>query len=608
MLGGYIGKVLRVDLTNSKFKVLDLDPVFARKFLGGRGFGVKILWDELPLNENPLGPNNILVFATGPLTSTRFPSSGRHAIITKSPLTGTVLDTSSGGRFAVAMKSSGFDVFIIKGRATKPTYLWVHDETVEFRDASSFVGKDVFATEDEIKEETDKKAEVAQCGPAGEKLSLMASVMNNKFRACGRGGVGAVMGSKNLRAVVCMGDKKPVIADEKEFQDVVKKVNEMIGKSPVTRKGGLLNTLGTNGITNIINESGIYPTRNFQMVQFAGAENLSGETLKEKYLVRNTACFNCPIACGRKTEVKTGPFACAGEGPEYETVWAFGGQCGNDNLEAVIKANHICNMYGLDTISTGNTIGFALELYERGIINKKDTGGLELKFGDPEIIVTLTEMIARREGFGDLLADGTRIAARRIGRGAEKYAMNVKGLELPAYDPRGVFGHGLAYATSNRGACHLRAYMISPEIFGIPQKMDPFDYGKTKIETLKIFQDLTASVDSTLVCLFLTFAIGGSEFTEAIKACTGWTDYTLQEFLETGDRIWTLERAFNAREGLGRKDDTLPERLLKEPAREGPARGKVHPLKKMLDIYYEVRGLDSEGHPKSEKMKALGLI
>lgn len=602
-----MGKILRVDLTNFETKIQDLDPAFSRKFLGGRGFGVKILWDELAPNENPLGPNNILIFATGPLTATPFPSSGRHTIVTKSPLTNAILDSSSGGRFAVAMKASGFDMFIIKGKAPKPTYLWIHDETVEFRDATPFTGRDVSTVEDEIKKETDKKAEVAQCGPAGEKLSLMAAVMNNKFRACGRGGGGAVMGSKNLRAVVCSGDKKITIADEEKFREAVKKATEMISKSPVTQKGGLLNALGTDGVTNIINEAGIYPTRNFQSGQFPGAKNLAGETLKEKYLVRNTACFNCPIACGRWTKVETGPFACEGEGPEYETVWAFGGHCGNDNLEAAIKANYICNMYGLDTISTGQTVGFAIELYERGIIDDRDTGGLKLKYGDPEAIVTLTEMIAKREGFGNILADGTRIAARRIGRGAEKYAMNVKGLELPAYDPRGAFGHGLAYATSNRGGCHVRAYMIAPEIFGIPQKMDPFDYSRTKVETVKLFQDLTAAVDSALVCLFLTFAIGGPEFVEAIKPCTGWNDYTLEEFLETGDRIWTLERAFNAREGFRRKDDMLPKRLLTEPSPVGPAKGKVHPLKEMLDVYYEIRGLDSEGHPKPEKMKALGL-
>lgn len=604
---GYMGKILRVDLTQGKIDFHDLDGGFARQFLGGRGFGVKILWDELPEKTDPFDPKNILVFSTGPLTATMFPCSGRHNISTKSPATGGVVDSTSGGRFAVSMKGSGVDAIIIKGKAEKLSYLYICDGVAEIKDASGLVGKDVFTVEDALKQETDKKAEVAQIGPAGEKLSYMAAVMNNKYRAAGRTGTGAVMGSKNLRAVVCLGNKRPPLADEQKFDEAQKKARELLAQSPVTQKGGLLNALGTDGVTNIINEAGLYPTKNYQFGVFEGAKNLAGETLKEKYLTRNTACAFCPIACGRWSEVKTGPFAVAGEGPEYETVWAFGGHCGNDNLESVIMANYICNKYGLDTISTGNTVGMAIELYERGIITDKDTGGLKLKFGDPEAIVKMTELIAKREGIGDIFADGTRMAGKRIGKGAEYYAMQVKGLELPAYDPRGAFGHGLAYATSNRGACHLRAYVIATEIFGIPKKMDPHDYSRGKVDTVKFIQDLVAAVDSSLVCLFVTFAFAAEPFAEAIPHCTGWTDYTADEFVRTGDRIWTLERAFNAREGFTQYDDTLPKRLLEEPMPEGPNKGKVVPLSQMIGEYYVARGLDSEGKPTEEKMVSLGL-
>ena len=607
---GYMGKWLEVDLTRKTAEVKDLDMAFAKKFLGGRGFGVKILYDRLKPKTNPLSPANILIFATGPLTGTAFPSSGRYVVCTKSPLTGTVLDTHSGGSWGPFLKMAGFDYIVITGKADVPTYLWVHDGKCEFKDATHIWGKmDVFQAEDTIKNETDKGAKVAQCGPAGERLALLACVMNDYYRAAGRGGAGAVMGSKNLKAIAVFGKEKVPLHDPDGFRTAAKEINGVMQKADIPKRGGGLNTYGTAVLVNIINEHGIFPTRNWQTGVFKTAEKISGETMAETILIKPVACWGCPISCGRWTEIKSGPYkGVKGEGPEYETVWSLGATCGIDDLDAVASAHWLCNKYGLDAISAGSTIAFAMECYERGLITKEDTGGIDLKFGNAEALVKVTELMGKVEGIGEMLADGARAAAEKIGKGSEGFAMVVKGLEMPAYDPRGAKGHGLAYATSNRGGCHLRAYMIAPEIVGLPEPLDRFTGFEDikKVQMLKTLQDLTAAVDSSLVCLFVTFGIGAPEFVKALKPCTGW-DWTVESLLEVGDRIWTLERAFNGSEGFGRKDDTLPARLLVAPMPEGPAKGHVVPIEPMLDVYYRIRGLDSEGHPTWAKMKEMGL-
>ena len=615
MEGGVVrremGKLLRVDLSARSYKEEEIDEETRRKFLGGRGLGTKILWDELPAGTDPFSPENIVVIATGPLTGTKTPSSGRHCIVSKSPLTGGIGFTTSGGTWAAELRRCGYDAIILKGKAEKPTYLWIQDGNVEFRSAEHLWGKLVSEVDDMIRKETEEDAKVLQIGIAGEKRSCIACVINEKYRAAGRGGLGAVIGSKNLRAIAVKGSKEVEVAEPIALRRAADKALKKLAENDVTKEGGALNTYGTPVLTGLMNAAGIYPTRNFQSGVFAEAEKISGEAIRNTIFVRTTACHECPIECGRWIKIEEGKYASTeGESLEYETTWAFGGQCGVSDLAAIARANYLCNEFGLDTISCGSTIGFAMELYERGIITKEDVG-FELKFGDADAMVRMVELIAKREGFGDVLADGARKAAERIGKGAEKYAMHVKGLELPAYDPRGAVGIGLTFATANRGGCHVSGYTIAAEVIGSvageAMKVDPFDESEKKVELTILFQDLTAAVDSAVNCLFLTFGIGAEEIAEMLAAVTGWKDYSAEEFVKTGERIFALERMFNKREGFSRKDDTLPERLLKEPAPEGPAAGRVHPLEKLLDIYYKKRGYNSEGHPTEEKLRELGL-
>ncbi|KCZ73353.1 aldehyde:ferredoxin oxidoreductase [Candidatus Methanoperedens nitroreducens] len=603
----YDMKILKVDLTACGYETQLLDERTARGYLGGRGLGTKILYDEQPAGVDPLSPENIIVFATGPLTGTRTPSSGRHFVVSKSPATGGITFTSSGGTWSAELRKAGYDAIVVKGTAERPVYLWIEDGDVELRDAGSFWGKLVSETDEGIRKETHNEAKVLCIGPAGEKRLSIAAIMNEKYRAAGRTGLGAVMGSKNLKAIAVKGEKNIEVADGIGLSRAVNKAMKKISESGVTKEDGGLNAYGTAVLTNIMNASGIYPTKNFQTGTFSDAENISGERMAETILKEKTACYECPIECGRWVDVKSGKYSgVKGESLEYETSWAFGGQCGVNDLGALAKANYLCNEYGLDTISTGSTIGFAMELVDRGIISK-DEAGLDLVFGNDEAMIKMIEMMGRREGFGAILADGTRAASKRIGRGSEYYAMQVKGLELPAYDPRGAFGLGLNFATANRGGCHVSGYTIAAEILGVPLKADPFDSTEKKVDLTILFQNLTASVDSSVNCLFLTFALGADDYADMIRYVTGWQNYSSEEFLATGERIFALERLFNKREGFGRKDDTLPQRLLKEPMPEGAPKGKSHPLEGMLDRYYVRRGYDTEGHPEQETLKRLGL-
>jgi len=572
------GKVLRIDLTPCSFKEEAIEEEKRRKFLGGRGLGAKILYDELPAGTDPFSAENIVVIATGPLTGTKTPSSGRYVVVSKSPATGGMTFSSSGGTWAAELRKTGYDAIVIKGKAEKPTYLWIFDGGVEFRDASKFWGKFVIEADEGIRADTDEEAKVLQIGIAGEKKSYMAAIMNEKYRAAGRTGLGAVLGSKNLKAIAVKGTKEIEVANPVALRRAADKAMKIISENNVIKEGGAVNSYGTAVLTNIMNAAGIYPTRNFQTGVFADAEKISGEKMAETILVKRTACFEYPIECGSWIKIDKGKYAgIEGESLEYETSWAFGGQCGVSDLDALAKANYMCNEYGVDTISCGNTIGFAMELFERGILTKDDVG-FELNFGDVDAMVRMTELIAKREGFGDVLADGTRKAAERIGKGSEYYAMQVKGLELPAYDPRGAMGIGLIFATANRGGCHVTGYTIAVEAVGSPMKVDPLDASEERVDLTIFFQDFYAAIDSAVNCIFLTFAVGAGEYADMVAGVTGWDGYGEKEFLMTGERIFALERLFNKREGLGRKDDTLPERLLKEPMPEGPAKGRVHPL------------------------------
>ncbi|HID27002.1 MAG TPA: aldehyde ferredoxin oxidoreductase [Methanosarcinales archaeon] len=596
----YVNKILQVDLTKETTSVREF-PKELKQYIGGRGLGVKLVYDN-GANIDPLSPENIMVFATGPLTGTRAPESGRYCVVSKSPATGTVFDSNSGGTWGSELKFAGFDVVVIKGKAKNPVYLWINDGSAEIKSASEVWGKDVFETTDTLVEEVgDKKAKVACIGLGGEKLANIAAIMNDKARAAGRGGLGAVMGSKNLKAIVVRGHNRPEIANPDLFDSAVKESMETIKNNDVTGKG--LPSYGTAVLVNIINEAGILPTRNFQTGVFENAYDISGESMAENLLDRKRACWGCIIGCGRGTSIKEGKYKGeSGEGPEYETVWSLGAQCGVKDLNAITKANYLCNQYGIDTISAGSICGVVMEMYEKGKITEKEIG-FRANFGDASALVNLVELMCKGSGFGVDMVKGSRLLTEKYG--APELAMQVKGLELPAYDPRGVQGHGLAYATSNRGGCHLRAYMIAPEILGIPMKIDPFAT-EGKPEMLKTIQDLFAVVDSLILCKFNTFAIGAEEFTKLLNGALG-TQYSVEDIMQIGERIWNLERRYNNREGLTRPEDTLPKRLLEIPMPDGPAKGQVNRLNEMLDDYYKVRGWNSNGEVTQEKLKELGL-
>ncbi len=605
---GFAGKILRVDLTKGKCVEEPFPEEWMKAYLGGNGVAARILFDELKPGIDPLSPDNILIIGTGALTGTFFPCSGRWGSWFKSPLTTAIWgEAHSGGTWGPELKYAGFDMLVFYGRAEKPVYLFIDDGKVEIRDAKNVWGKDVFETDVILREEIgDERIHSIYIGQAGEKMVRMAAIMDTLYRAAGRCGAGAVMGSKNLKAIVCRGSKDIEVANPEKFQKVCKDLIEKMKENPIT--GSALPMYGTNVLTNIINAAGALPIFNFQQGYHPEAWKNSGEYMRDTILLKNRACRFCVIRCARFCYIKSGPYAgTVGEGPEYETVWSFGAHCGVFRLDAIHAANMLCNQYGLDTISVGNIIGWAMELYERGIITKEDTDGLELNFGNHEAMVELVRRIALREGkFADLLAEGHLKAAEKIGKGSDKLIMGVKGLGLPAYEPRGVWGHGLGYATSNRGGCHLRAYMIAPEILGVPKKMDPLTT-EGKAEMCMLLQDLFAITDATEVCKFVTFALTADDFAAALTASTGW-EYTADKVLEVGARIYNLERMIACREGIRRKDDTLPERLLKTPAPVGPAKGKVVPLDTMLDEYYDLRGWDKEtGIPKPETLKKYGL-
>ena len=597
----YHGKILRINLATKEIKPEELSKDLAKKYIGGRGLGTKIFSDEVDPKIDAFSPENKLIFATGALTSTIAPTGGRYMVITKSPLTGTIASSNSGGFFGHKLKSTGYDVLIFENKAEKPCYLYIDDEKAELRDAAHLWGKDTHETTDILMEEIgEKTAKVSCIGPGGENLSLISGIMNDKNRAAGRSGVGAVMGSKMLKAIIVSGKHKTLIDDKEAFNAAVKEKIKILKENGVTGQG--LPALGTKVLDNIINSSGLYPTRNFQKAQFEGIDEISGEALVEKgYLVKNVACYACPIACGRLVQLPQGKI---GEGPEYEPGWAFGALCEINDLNAISQTNFLCNEMGIDPISVGVTLATAMELYEKGYIKKEEfEKGPELKFGSSEALIYYTKKLAYKEGFGEKLALGSYRLAESYGH--PELSMTVKKMELPAYDPRGVQGHGLGYATNNRGGCHVRAYLIAPEIVGAPEKLDPQEI-KGKPEWVKIFQDLTAVIDSSGLCLFTSFALGAPDYAELLNKATGF-NYSVDEMMQAGERIWNMEKLFNLKSGLTTKDDTLPKRLLEEPIPAGPNKGHVHRLGEMLPDYYKLRGWTEDGIPTEEKLKELGL-
>lgn len=598
----YMGKMLRVNLTSRIITTEDTPMDLAKLYLGGRGLGSRILINEIDPKIDALSPQNKLIYATGPLSNTTAPTGGRFMVVTKSPLTGTIASSNSGGVFGAYLKKAGYDIIIFEGKSEKPVYLSVSPDGVELKDATHVWGKRVEATTDILLGESgQKRASVSCIGVAGERQSLFASIMNEKHRAAGRSGVGAVMGSKNLKAVVAWGNANSPISDDAAFKKAVKTNLAMLKEGAITGQG--LPSLGTKVLDNIINQNGMYPTRNAQDVMFEGTEKISGEALIEKgYLKRNTGCYMCPIQCARDVELPNGR---RGEGPEYETGWAFGAMCGIDDLNAICDANFTCNDLGLDTISAGVTIACLMELYEKGHVPKEDLeNGPEPKFGSTEALAYwLTKMGLSEGKIGQLLAQGSYRLAEHYGH--TELSMTIKKQELAAYDPRGVQGHGLEYAVGNRGADHVRAYLISPEILGAPEKLDPQEID-SKPQWAIIFQNLTGVIDSAGLCLFTSFSLGAPEYNAMINAATGF-DLSVDEMMMIGSRIWNMERQFNLASGLDPKDDTLPKRFFEEPAKEGPNKGKVHRLPEMLPKFYELRGWTTEGRPTPETLKELNL-
>ncbi len=599
---GNWGKFLYVNLSNGEVKVEEYNEELAKKWLGSRGLAIYFLLKEMDPTVDPLSPENKLIITPGPLSGTSAPTGGRYNVITKSPHTGFITMANSGGYFGAELKFAGYDGIIVEGKAEKPVYIYIKDENVEIRDASHLWGKLVSETEEAIRKEIgSKKLRIALIGPAGENLVKFAAVMNDGHRAAGRAGVGAVMGSKNLKAIAVEGSKTIPIADKQKFMLTIREKINKLRNDPVA--GGGLPKYGTAVLVNIINENGLYPTRNFQTGVYEHAYEQSGEAMTAKYLIRNQPCYACPIGCGRVNKL---PTVGVTEGPEYESTWALGANLGINDLASIIEANHLCDELGLDTISTGGTLATAMELYEKGFIKDEDLGEAPpFRWGNTEVLHYYITKLAKREGFGDKLAEGGYRLAESYGH--PEYSMSVKKLELPAYDPRGAEGHGLGYATNNRGGCHIKNYMISPEILGYPYKMDPHDISDDKVKMLIIFQDLSALIDAAGLCLFTTFGLGADDYRDMLNAALGW-DFSTEDYLKIGERIWNAERLFNLKAGLDpAKDDTLPKRFLEEPMPEGPNKGYVVRLKEMLPRYYALRGWTEDGKVPPEKAKELGI-
>jgi aldehyde:ferredoxin oxidoreductase len=600
---GYQGKILRVDLTNEKITTEPLNKEWAKQFIGGKGLGARYLFEELKPGTDPLSPDNILSIWTGPLVGTLTPLTGRYVLVTKSPLTGTFLDSYAGGFFGSELKYTGFDGVIIKGKAKKLSYLWINDGKAEIRDAKNLAGKDTFKTEELVRKETGHKfTRVASIGPAGEKLGLISSVTSDITRNAARGGTGAVFGSKNLKAVAVKGSIGVEVQNIEEFTKMAK---EMVLKDVVENPdhAGMI-TDGTPILVAMSNDAGILPTKNWRTGVFEGSKGIDSEAVKSRVLVRKKACFDCAIACGSYSKVNSGIFkGAATEGPEYETLGLCGSNCGIGNVEAVVKFVEDCDRLGLDSISAGNVVALAMDLFEKGVLTKKDTGGLNLKFGNEEAYAKMPSMIANRHAIGNILADGAKRAAKKIGKGAEKLTVEVKGLEYPAYDPRGTIGMALAYATSDRGACHLRAWPVAADAYGSQDPWNPEGKAAICVED----QTRTSVKWSFIFCDF--YSVNFPNMAKYYSAVTG-VQSSEEHLRKVGRRIWNLTRAFNVREGFTRKDDTMPERMEKEPLLDGKPKGHVVPradFEKMLNEYYKLWGWDDQGRPTKKALDEAGL-
>ncbi len=592
---GMFNKILEVNLSEKSIQTLPLADEIYEKYLGGRGLGVKLFTDRVLPHVDPLSPENTMVFTIGPVTGTSVSTSGRMSLVTKSPLTGTIFYSNTGGIFGFRMKRCGIDGIVVLGKADSPVYLVIDGEKgYELKDASALWGLDTAETYEKLKELEGERSRTLEIGPAGENLVRIASIMNDSGRAFGRGGVGAVMGSKNLKAIVVKnGKQKTEIHDPEHLNLYAKQALDKQQALPVTRAAFPL--FGTAGVLHVINDLGMLPIRNFKYGYHEKAHKTGGEAIRKEIFVKSEACYGCTIRCGRIT--KAGDMK--GNGPEYETVWSLGANLEIFNLIKITQANYWCNKLGIDTISMGVTISCAMELQEKGNLPCD-----EVKFGNEDVLVELVKKTAYRKEIGNDLAEGSRLLAKKYGD--PETAIHVKGLELPAYDPRGAMGHALGYATSNRGGCHLTGYMAAMEIFNAPKKIPRFTLaGKPDLLVLK--QNQSAVEDSLVNCKFSGYALGFDFHSRFVTAITG-RDFNVTELLKIGERIYNLERVFNIKAGVGNEEDKLPKRFMEEPFKEGLSKGRTVPVKEMLADYYQVRGWDENGVPKKAKLKELDLI
>jgi aldehyde:ferredoxin oxidoreductase len=615
MSHAFMGKILRVNLSQGTISVEPIRDDWAQQFLGGAGLATRYLYEEVSRGTDPLGPANKLIFMTGPLTGTTSASASRYSVVAKSPLTGIWGQANSGGTFGPALKRSGYDGIIFEGISPKPVFLRIINGEAELCDASPVWGKTVSDTQDWLQGTSPTHLTIASIGPAGENRVRYAAIMNNRYRAAGRCGLGAVMGAKRLKAIACAGQAPIRLADPDGFREAAEAQLDFLNESALKI---FFESFGTNMVSDMVNVRGGYPTRNWQTGVFDQIEEVNAQALTDSVFVEGVRCFACPIACGRGTEIPEGKWAGQrGEGPEYETVVVFGALCGVADLQAITMANYRCNDQGLDTISAGSTIAFAMECYEKGILTREQTGGLELHFGDAELVVDLADRIAARQGVGDLLAEGTRIMSERLGGGSEAFAMHVKGLELPGYDPRAAKICGLGYVTANRGGDHITAYVEGPTFIDSPFLVvedstirDPLVANPQEAKVLVDMENALAVFDAVGGCKFMGIMLSAEDYVGLIAGATGWP-FDVDEFRTSGERIYNLQRAFCVREGIDRSKDLLPARLMEEPLPEGAAAGMVidrDTLEAMKDAYYDFRGWDqATGIPTPQKLRNLGL-
>jgi len=610
-MGTYRGKILNVNLTTGNAKTTTVEEGVLRKFIGGSGLAAKLFLDRVPPNADPLSEKNVLFLMTGPLTGTNYPTSSRLIACFKSPLTNIWGQAASGGRFAAEIKFAGYDGIAIEGASRRPVYLFIEDGKVEIKDATDLWGKDTYETIDILKERFGEggRAGVLAIGPAGENLVRFASIVDDKWGSLSRCGGGAVMGAKKLKAIVIRGTGKVEPALPGEYAKARKAVMDKLKESVITQT---LREYGTAmGVEQHALTGGL-PGKNWSQGDNSAMTKTSGINLTLNYLTKSHACFTCPIACKRTVRVKEGAYKMKeGHGPQYETTAAFGSNLVNDNLASICKLNETANRYGLDSISCGSSIGFAMECFEKGLISSKDLDGGQLRWGNADDILAMVDKIAHRQGFGDVLAEGTRRAAARIGKNAFDYAVEIKGLEAPLGDPRALHGLGLAYALSNRGACHVQhmvlyiesSWTTFPDI-GLTGPYDgKADEGKAQLTV--VCENLGMLTDAATLCQFALISMSVGELVEALRTTTGF-DYDLDEVMRCGERIWMLKRGLNNLMGVTAADDRMPKRLM-TPLKDGPVAGSVPNMEFMLKEYYKLRGLDSNGRPLKEKLHSLGL-